>query len=92
MNPPFSLDDLSYEYPVDPVPGGFMPQEHLVALSWKGAQARYPGGIPHKVQDLLNHELRLIEELRFAPYFLTLEIIIVLFRIYNLMLMFMQYN
>ena len=72
----FSLDDLCYEYPVDPVPDGFMPQEHLVALSWKGAQSRYPGGIPHKVQDLLNHELRLIEELRFAPYFLTVHDIV----------------
>ena len=72
----FSLDDLCYEYPVDPVPDGLMPQEHLVALSWKGAQSRYPGGIPHKVQDLLNHELRLIEELRFAPYFLTVHDIV----------------
>ena len=72
----FSLDELAYEYPDEPVPAGSTPQQHLEALAWEGAQWRYPGGIPDKVSAALRHELGLIGELDYAPYFLTVHDIV----------------
>ncbi len=72
----FSLDELSYIYPDEPVPPGRTPQEHLVDLTWRGARWRYPGGIPEKVAATLEKELTLIEELGYAPYFLTVHDIV----------------
>ena len=67
----FSLDELAYEYPDEPVPPGTTPQRHLEALTWAGAGQCYPDGIPAKVRRALVHELGLIAELGYAPYFLT---------------------
>ena len=69
----FSLDELAYDYPIDPPPAGLSVQEHLARLTWEGAAERYPEGPPAKVEKLLEHELRLIEELDYAPYFLTVH-------------------
>ncbi|MGH6820161.1 MAG: error-prone DNA polymerase, partial [Methylocella sp.] len=41
-----------------------------------GAAERYPEGLPDKVSAILKHELRLIETLRYAPYFLTVNAIV----------------
>jgi error-prone DNA polymerase len=67
----FSLDELRYEYPEELAPPGQTPSEHLRRLTWAGARKRYPAGVPDKVRHLLEHELRLIEELRYEAYFLT---------------------
>ncbi len=72
----FSLDELRYEYPSEPVPGGLTPQRHLECLSWEGAAKRYPDGIPDKVRATLEQELKLIESLNYAPYFLTVHDIV----------------
>ncbi len=72
----FSLDELRYEYPDEPVPAGVTPQDHLARISWAGAGARYPGGIPDKVRKLIERELTLIDELDYAPYFLTVHDIV----------------
>jgi len=72
----FSLDELAYEYPDEPVPAGSTPQQHLEALAWKGAAWRYPDGVPEKVSAALRHELGLIGELDYAPYFLTVHDIV----------------
>ncbi len=69
----FSLDELAYDYPDEPVPPGRTPQGHLEALTWQGAQRHWPGDIPDKVRDMLTHELSLIAELGYAPYFLTVH-------------------
>ncbi|MFP5511873.1 MAG: error-prone DNA polymerase, partial [Alphaproteobacteria bacterium] len=76
----FSLDELRYEYP-DEVAEGRDPQDTLVTLTWEGAAGKYPpdrfpGGIPDKVRAALEHELDLIGELRYAPYFLTVHDIV----------------
>ena len=42
----FSLDELRYEYPIDPAPAGMSEQAYLEELTWAGAAERYPGGIP----------------------------------------------
>ena len=67
----FSLDQLRYEYPEELAPPGLTPLEYLARLTWEGARWRYPDGIPEKVQRLLEHELKLIGELRYEAYFLT---------------------
>jgi error-prone DNA polymerase len=67
----FSLDELSYEYPVDPCPDGLTPQQYLVRETWAGAAERYRHGVPDKVRAQLEHELALVETLGYAPYFLT---------------------
>ena len=59
----FTLDQLKYNYPDEPVPQGKTPQEHLDDLTWEGAAKRYPDGIPDKVRATLEKELALIAEL-----------------------------
>lgn len=72
----FSLDELSYNYPHEPVPKGRTPQQHLAELSYKGAGDRFPEGMPDKVRDILERELELVDELGYAPYFLTVHDIV----------------
>ena len=67
----FSLDELRYDYPEELAPAGQTPFEYLARLTWAGAQRRYPQGIPSKVRSLIEHELRLIAELKYEAYFLT---------------------
>ncbi|HEV3024263.1 MAG TPA: error-prone DNA polymerase, partial [Pirellulales bacterium] len=67
----FSLDELRYEYPEELCPPGLTPAEHLAKLTWDGAAARYPAGVPAKVRGLIEHELALIGDLRYEAYFLT---------------------
>ena len=67
----FSLDELRYEYPVITTVDGSTPQQKLERLAWEGASIRYPGGIPNKVRDIIARELVLIDQLNYAPYFLT---------------------
>ncbi len=72
----FSLDELVYEYPDEPVPPGASPQSHLEALVADGARWRFPGGIPIKVDVVIRREMALIAELGYAPYFLTVHDIV----------------
>ena len=72
----FSLDELRYNYPREPVPEGRTPDAHLRALAYDGAARRYPQGVPEKVRRLIERELALIAELDYAPYFLTVHDIV----------------
>src|SRR3984893_12645181 len=72
----FSLDELAYQYPEEATILGLTPQQALEKLTWVGATERYPEGVPNKVAATLTHELRLIEALRYAPYFLTVNAIV----------------
>ena len=67
----FSLDELAYEYPDEVVEEGLSPQDSLEKFTWQGARWRYPGGVPAKVKQALEHELDLVRQLEYAPYFLT---------------------
>ncbi len=71
----FCLSDLKYEYP-DEVSGGQDPQDELEHLVTKGFKQRYPLGVPKKVQATVERELKIIKELRYAPYFLTVHDIV----------------
>ena len=72
----FSLDELVYEYPEEPVPPGKSAQSHLEELTWEGALWRYPAGVPDKVRSMLVRELEIIRQLDYAPYFLTVHDIV----------------
>jgi error-prone DNA polymerase len=74
----FSLGELKYEYPDEPVPPGKTAQQHLEDLTWAGAaerypQDKYPEGIPEDVKQRLEDELKLIAKLDYARYFLTVH-------------------
>ncbi len=70
----FSLDELkNTEYPDETRKGFATPQDALVAFAQDGARRRYPDGIPEKVRHALAEELRLIGELNYAPFFLTVH-------------------
>src|SRR6185503_14545100 len=74
----FSLGELKYEYPDEPVPPGKTPQQHLEDLTWEGAKRRYPKhlhpeGVPEDVVKRIKEELAIIESLDFARYFLTVH-------------------
>jgi error-prone DNA polymerase len=69
----FSLDELSYQYPDEPVPPGKTAQEHLTHLVWRGFRERYPDSDPEAVIATINKELGLIESRGYAHYFLTVH-------------------
>jgi DNA-directed DNA polymerase III PolC len=69
----FNLEELRYEYPEEIVPAGETPTSHLRALTWAGCAQRWPQGAPPAVRSGLEHELRLIAELKFEPFFLTVH-------------------
>jgi error-prone DNA polymerase len=72
----FSLAQLKYEYPEEPIPPGHSPQAWLETLTWRSAPMRYPNGIPKKVENILHAELALIKKLDYARYFLTIHDIV----------------
>ena len=73
---PFSLDELRYEYPHEPVPKGKTPQRHLQDLTFQGARRWWPAGPPAHVLTNIKKELRLIRKVKYAPYFLTVHDIV----------------
>jgi error-prone DNA polymerase len=72
----FSLDELRYQYPEEVVPDGETPASYLRRMTYEGAGRRWPDGIPAKVQEQIEHELALIAELNYEPYFLTVADIV----------------
>src|ERR1700719_1524879 len=72
----FSLDQLKYQYPDEPVPPGKTAQRHLEDLTWQGAHRRFPVRISPKTKKVLHKELRLIRKLKYAHYFLTVHDIV----------------
>ncbi len=75
----FSLRELSYQYPDEPVPGGWSPQGWLIRLTCRGAREKWPrenGPVPTSVVKTIRKELRLVRERKYAPYFLTVHEIV----------------
>ena len=72
----FSLDELRYEYPDETIEGFANAQDALAHLAYQGAARRYPSGLPPKVRATVEHELALIAQLQYAPYFLTVHDIV----------------
>ena len=72
----FTLDQLKYEYPRELVPAGHTASSWLREVTQAGARERWPDGVPAKAHDLIEHELALIEELKYESYFLTVHDIV----------------
>jgi error-prone DNA polymerase len=76
----FTLDELRYHYPSEVVPAGRTAIEHLRQLTYAGIEKRWPegGSKPMKPEwrEQIEHELRLIEELKYEHYFLTVADIV----------------
>jgi error-prone DNA polymerase len=72
----FSLAQLKYQYPDEPVPPGKTAQRHLENLTWQGAHKRFPVRISPKTKKVLHKELHLIRKLKYAHYFLTVHDIV----------------
>jgi error-prone DNA polymerase len=81
----FKLDELRYEYPEEIVPPGETPASHLRALTMQGCAYRWPGGAPAAVRENIEHELRLIAELQFEPFFLTVHDVVEYARSQNIL-------
>ncbi len=74
----FRLDELRYEYPHEVCPAGMTPIETLRRLTWAGAArcsgvdpADAPAALPPALRQRLETELKLIAELGYEHYFLT---------------------
>ena len=72
----FSLDQLKYQYPDEPVPPGKTAQQHLADLTEAGIHHYFPAGIKSELRATIDKELRLIEKLGYAHYFLTVHDIV----------------
>ena len=72
----FDLAEIRYQYPYEEVMAGRTAQEALAALTEEGAARMFPGGVPPAYRQQIDHELRLIGELDYAPYFLTVNSIV----------------
>ncbi|MEA3065381.1 MAG: error-prone polymerase, partial [Sphingomonadales bacterium] len=72
----FSLRELSYQYPDEIVMTGRTPQEALERLTRAALAAKFPEGPPGSHVELLEKELKLVEKLRYAPYFLTVNSVV----------------
>ncbi|WP_369412619.1 error-prone DNA polymerase [Neoroseomonas alba] len=72
----FSLDQLRYEYPEEVLEPGRTAQETLVARVAEAVAERWPQGVAGDISARLDHELALVEQLGYAPYFLTVHEIV----------------
>ena len=71
----FSLQELRYRYPLEPLPEGKTSSQHLRDRTFEGA-ARRLGKEFHGLAPQLRKELDLIRELEYEGYFLTMHEIV----------------
>ena len=69
----FSLEELRYEYPNNVVPSHLTPAEQLRLLTEQGAKKRWPKGLSASVRQQIEYELKVIEQLHYECYFLTVH-------------------
>ncbi len=75
----FSLRELKeqYRYPDEVVISGRSPQDALAKMARTALEERFaPEPIPPAYTTLLEHELALVEQMGYAPYFLTVNSIV----------------
>jgi error-prone DNA polymerase len=81
----FSLEELRYEYPRELVPEGYTPTTYLRKLVEEGIRWRWPDGAPAGTLATIEKELNLIADLRYEPYFLTVQDIVAYARSQNIL-------
>ncbi|XXE08321.1 error-prone DNA polymerase [Pseudomonas sp. Z1-29] len=72
----FDLGQLRYEYPRELVPEGHDPASWLRELTERGLRERWVNGVTDKVRLQIDKELKLIAELGYDSYFLTVQDIV----------------
>ena len=72
----FDLGELAYQYPHERVIEGLTAQQALEQLATEAVEGMFDGNVPKSYRDQIAHELRLIGELGYAPYFLTVHSIV----------------
>ena len=72
----FSLDQLKYQYPDEPVPPGKTAQHHLEDLTWAGRAQTIPDPDFAQDQEGPAQGIALIRKLKYAHYFLTVHDIV----------------
>ncbi len=72
----FSLRELEYQYPDEIIITGKSAQQALETVAWNGLRQRFGPHPPDAYCTLLDHELRLVEKMNYAPYFLTVNSIV----------------
>lgn len=81
----FSLDELRYEYPDEILPQAISATDYLSQLTYQGARQRWPQGIDKKVSEQITYELKLIKQLKYEHYFLTVYDIVKFARNQNIL-------
>lgn len=81
----FSLSEIRYRYPAEWLPHGMTSSSWLRHLTYEGARKRYKDGVPPKVMAQMDSELRLIEELDYGGYFLTMYDIVEFCRAHDIL-------
>ncbi len=72
----FDLGELAYQYPHERLLEGLSAQEALERLALEAVDRMFDGAVPQAYTDQIIHELKLIAELAYAPYFLTVYAIV----------------
>jgi error-prone DNA polymerase len=72
----FDLKELRYQYPDEALIPGLSPQQALEKLAWDAAHEKHGSAVPPALDKQLRHELKLIGDLGYAPYFLTVYAIV----------------
>jgi len=67
----FEMSELDYQYPREVVPANTTPIIYLRQLTFEGVQWRWPEGVDDAVIEQINHELKLISDMHYEAYFLT---------------------
>ncbi|MEH6628648.1 MAG: error-prone DNA polymerase [Motiliproteus sp.] len=81
----FCLSELRYEYPAELVPAGVTAGAQLRKLVEAGARQRFIDGPSARLRNQIEHELKLIAELNYEHYFLTIEDIVRFARSQNIL-------
>ena len=68
----FSLSELKYQYPSEWIPKNETAHSYLSKLVWTSAHQKYRSLLPIDVKAQLEKELKIIDEMKFADYFLTI--------------------
>ena len=69
----FSLAELHYEYPEELVPEGLTATLYLRQLTEAGSLRRWPEGARQSVRQQIEYELKLVAEMSYEPFFLTVH-------------------
>jgi error-prone DNA polymerase len=72
----FDLGELAYQYPHERMIEGLSAQQALAKLAWEAVERMFDDAVPQAYSNQITHELKLIAELGYAPYFLTVYAIV----------------